>query len=177
MEILKDIVGYEGLYKVSASGDVFSVKKDMKMTLHLDRYGYLIITLFKDKKHKSHKVHRLVANAFIPNPNNHPSVNHKDETKTNNHESNLEWCSSLHNANYGSRNKNISSSQTNRKDQARQVVQLTVGGQYIAEYNSVREAERETAVYRSNIIACCKGNKRYPSAGGFVWMYKELFNK
>lgn len=176
MEIWKDVNGYVGLYKVSNTGKILSMKKGKEMTLHVDVYGYHIATLYKDKKHKTHKVHRLVAIAFIPNPNEYPSVNHKDENKKNNHVDNLEWSSSFYNANYGSRNKNISKTQTNRIDQARHVLQFTRDGLLVAEFESVREAERQTGVYRSNIIACCKGNKRYPAAGGFVWEYKESIN-
>lgn len=172
MEVWKDINEYVGLYKVSNTGKIISMKKGKEMTLHVDVYGYPIVTLYKDKKHKTHKVHRLVAIAFIPNPNNYPSVNHKDENKKNNHIDNLEWSSCFYNANYGSRNKNISKTQTNRIDQARPVLQFTRSGLLVSEFESVREAERQTGIYRSNIIACCKGNKRHPAAGGFVWRYK-----
>ncbi len=173
MEKWKDVFGYEGLYKVSNTGKIFSVKKHIEMKLQLDVYGYKIVTLYKNKKHKTYKVHRLVAIAFIPNQNKQSQVNHIDENKTNNNVCNLEWCSSNYNANFGNRNKNISKKQKNRIDQVKSVMQITSDGRLVAEFESVREAERKTGIFRSNIIACCKGKKRYPKAGGFVWKYND----
>ena len=105
---LQDISGYEGLYAVSTDGRVYSYRKKRFMTPQTERDGYLFVYLIKDKQGTCHKVHRLVAKAYIPNPDNLPQVNHKDEDPTNNDVSNLEWCTAKYNANYGTRNKKLS---------------------------------------------------------------------
>lgn len=103
MEQWKDIKGYEGLYSISSYGRVWSYwKKDFKCP-HPDKDGYLIIGLSKDHKLKKVKLHRLVAEAFIPNPDNLPCINHKDENKANNNVNNLEWCTVSYNNTYGTR--------------------------------------------------------------------------
>lgn len=116
MEEWRDIIGYDGLYQVSNLGRIkrlsrtivsnnrsqFSVKeKILKLGTH--KRGYKTIMLHKNKKHKLWLVHRLVALNFIPNPNNLPQINHKDEDKTNNCVENLEWCTNEYNAHYGTR--------------------------------------------------------------------------
>lgn len=108
----KDIKGYEGLYQISSFGRVKSLKRKVQhgnysytrkerfLVCHEDKYGYLIIGLNKDKEHKTMKVHRLVAEAFIENPKGLQIVNHKDFNRTNNEISNLEWCDCQYNAQY-----------------------------------------------------------------------------
>lgn len=104
-EIWKEVVGFEGSYKVSNLGRVFSYKKVSRKEHFMkpcnDGNGYMIVCLRKQGKKYIKKVHRLVAEAFIPNPQNLPQVNHKDENKANNCVENLEWCSSRYNINYG----------------------------------------------------------------------------
>ena len=109
-EVWKDIAGYEGLYKVSDKGNVYSVeRKDSRgnkcggrtLKPRYDKDGYLRVTLYKDGKEKKKVIHRLVAEAFIRNPNKYPEVNHKDENKSNNELSNLEWCTRKYNINHG----------------------------------------------------------------------------
>jgi group I intron endonuclease len=114
-EIWKDIEGYEGLYQVSNLGDVRSLKyaggnKVKLLKQSTDKKGYKRVVLCKDRKKKNHWIHRLVAIAFIPNPNNLPIVNHIDECKSNNMVSNLEWCTLVYNNAYGTRNERISKS-------------------------------------------------------------------
>lgn len=113
MEIWKDIKGYEGLYQISNYGNVKSlerviednkgsyIKKEKILTPTINNRGYYHIGLRNNSKTKYYYVHRLVAEAFIPNPNNYPIINHKDEDKTNNKVDNLEWCTPKYNANYG----------------------------------------------------------------------------
>lgn len=121
-EIWKDINGWEGLYQISNYGRVkslskylyngygyfWSKEKIMKLTNNQD--GYLRIHLRNNGKRKVYSVHRLVAEAFIPNPNNLPEVNHKDEDTSNSKVDNLEWCTSKYNSNYGNHCKNLSNS-------------------------------------------------------------------
>ena len=107
-EIWKDIEGYEGLYQVSNLGRVKSlkaskIKSERIRKSYQQSSGYISIVLCKNGKVTNHKIHRLVANAFIDNPDNLPEINHKDEDKTNNCVDNLEWCDSSYNKNYGTR--------------------------------------------------------------------------
>lgn len=103
----KWIEGYEGKYKISDRGEVFSMAINSIMKQQ-ENYGYKLVNLAKNGKYKNCRVHRLVAIAFVENIDNKPQVNHIDEDKTNNHVDNLEWVTPLENANYGNRNKNIS---------------------------------------------------------------------
>ena len=109
MEIFKEINGYEGYYLISNQGDVKSVKRNKILKCAIV-CGYKCVNLYANGKNKMHKVHRLVAEAFIPNPNNLPQVNHKDENKLNNCVENLEWCDSKYNNAYGTKGKRISES-------------------------------------------------------------------
>ena len=103
-EIWKNIEGYEGKYQVSNLGRVKSMIGQEKV-LHPKKHrnGHLQIGLHKDKKRKTMYIHRLVAQAFIPKPDNLPCVNHKDENPNNNNVDNLEWCTQKYNCNYGTR--------------------------------------------------------------------------
>lgn len=114
-EVWRDIPGYEGKYQVSNIGNVRSLhyrntNKAQRLNSVINEGGYNIVGLSKDGKSKQYKVHRLVAEAFIPNPNNYPIINHKDENKTNNVVWNLEWCTYEYNNNYGTKNERASKS-------------------------------------------------------------------
>lgn len=113
IEIWKDIPGYEGKYQVSNTGEVESLNyngtgKTKSLKQSTDKKGYKHVRLFKNGKGKTYKVHRLVAMLFIPNPNNLPIINHKDENKTNNNVNNLEWCTYEYNNTYGTARKRAS---------------------------------------------------------------------
>ena len=122
-EVWKEIPGWEGYYMASTHGRIKSVdryvisngrgkyfKKGKILRLETDKDGYKKIQLNKNGKAKKYLVHRLVAMCFIPNPNNLPEINHKDENRANNHVSNLEWCNRKYNCNYGTRNEKVSNS-------------------------------------------------------------------
>lgn len=100
----RPVKGYEGYYEVSDSGDVYRIGKQNKLMPH-EYCGYLYVELSKQGYSKKYRVHRLVAEAFIDNPNKLPQVNHKDENKHNNNASNLEWCTAKYNSSYGTRSK------------------------------------------------------------------------
>lgn len=191
-EIWKDIEGFEGYYKISNFGNVKSydravIKTNNSVIGYLgkllspynDGRGYLKVDLHKNGKRISVRVHRLVAKAFIPNPNNLPTVNHKDENKLNNNASNLEWMSIADNNNYGSRHNKTSLSHRKR---ARTIYQFTKGGFLINSYPSPAEASDWTGIKRGNILGCacgCTSNGIHirKTAGGFIWSYnKDLFN-
>ena len=127
-EFWKDIEGYEGWYQVSSQGRVRSVeryvnykktglsnRKSRILKAKKDYYGYMVVNLSVNCKVKTMKIHRLVADAFIPNPDNLPCVNHKDEDKTNNFVDNLEWCSVAYNNTYGTRIDRVFKTHRNRK--------------------------------------------------------------
>ena len=161
-EIWKDIVGYEGLYKVSNMGRVKSLKygKERILKPQKDRSGYLVVGLWKDGKRKWYLMHRLVATIFCENPHGFKEVNHIDENKTNNYADNLEWCSRSYNINYGTRIQKIS----------KPIIGIDRVTGLIVEFTSAHEAERQTGIAQSTICACCKGKRS--SCGGFYWMYK-----
>ena len=157
----KSIAGYEGLYEVSDMGRVKSLKygKEKILKPQNNHGGYLKVVLCKDGHVKTVKVHRLVAEAFIPNPNNLETVNHKDEVKTNNTVDNLEWMSRADNVAYS------------RPQFYKRGVQMfnKQTGELLSTFPSTHEAERVTGIDQGNICSCCKG--KYKSAGGYVWRY------
>ena len=169
METWKEIAGYEGIYEVSDLGRVKSLgnnksKKEKILKPLNNTRGYLQVMLCKDGHTKRLLVHRLVAKAFIPNPNNLETINHKDEDKTNNFVSNLEWMSIKDNTNYGTRNKRMAEALSKK-------VQMfdKSTGELLATFPSTMEAGRKTGINQSHICSCCNGNRK--SAGGFVWGY------
>ena len=107
--IWKDIPGYEGLYKVSNTGKIFSCVTNWELSVIQKKDGYTCISLCdKDHNKKQYRIHQLVAKAFIPNPNNLPMINHKNEIKNDNRVENLEWCTAQYNTSYGTGPKRIS---------------------------------------------------------------------
>ena len=178
-EVWKDIKGYEGLYKVSNFGRVKSLcrksicgshyitikEKILKPSKTGSDRKYLHIILAKDGINISKFIHRLVAEAFIPNPNNLPQINHKDEDPSNNCVYNLEWCDAKYNCNYGSHNYKNKLSQHNREILCVELNKV---------FYSSRDAEKELNINRSSIISCCKKKYGCKTSGGFHW---EFYNK
>lgn len=168
----RDILGYEGKYMVSNMGRVKSLDynrtgKEKILSPGINTKGYLIVGLFKNGKQNMRLVHRLVAEAFIPNPYNLPQVNHKDENIKNNIVSNLEWCDPKYNTNYGTRNKRVSAKLLNREDLSKPVLCVETGIVYI----SSMDAERKTGADQSSIIKCCRGKLK--TTGGYHWLYTD----
>ena len=113
----KPLLGFDKDYRVTENGDIISMDyrrsgKPKKLAPQRNVHGYAIIKLMKGGKDITYRVHRLVAMAFVPNPEKLPCINHKDENKLNNNPNNLEWCDNRYNNNYGTRNKRISKSVT-----------------------------------------------------------------
>lgn len=129
--------------------------------------GYKCVGLWKNGMGKIEKVHRLVAEAFIPNPDNLPCVNHKDENKLNNSASNLEWCDYLYNNSYGE------NAPLKRMNEARRkrVAMCDHDGKVLAVFNSATEAEKHTGIHQSNISKCCLKRPNCLTAGGYVWKF------
>lgn len=107
MEEWRAVPGYEGLYEVSNKGNVRNVRRNTLLRLTKTKYGYIQVYLYKNGIRTGLRVHRLVAKAFLLNPENLTEVNHKDEDKTNNSVDNLEWCNRSYNINYGTRKDKV----------------------------------------------------------------------
>ena len=157
-EEMKDIVGYEGKYAITRDGRIWSYKRKKYLKPFNNGRGYYMINLYKNGKKKNFQVHRLVAQAFIPNHDNLPVVNHKDECKTNNCVSNLEWCSIEYNNTYGTRIERIS--------KPVYCVELD------RVFKSQVEAARELGLDDSSINHCLKGKQK--TCGGYHWKYAEM---
>lgn len=161
MEEYRDIIGYEGLYQVSNLGNVrnFRTKKVLKGGCDLG--GYRIVSLRKNNIQKTKTVHRLVAKAFIPNPDGLPCINHKDENKLNNNVENLEWCTYQYNNNYGT------FTERRVKKRYKKVQQYDMNGNFIKEFTGLVNAQKETGINRNNITSVSKGKRNH--AGGYKW--------
>lgn len=163
-EIWKDKKDYEGHYQVSNCGRVKSIKfgKEIILKPFTDDRGYYSVVLSKNGIVKKYSVHRLVAEAFIDNPDNLPQVNHKDENKSNNSVNNLEWCDAKYNNNFGTCIERRS------KKKSKPVLQYTLDGEFVREWPSTMECGRN-GFNQGNVVACCQGKlKKYK---GFIWRY------
>lgn len=172
MENWKKIEGYNGRYEVSDKGNVRSIDmfigthvyKGKVLCPHKKKNGYLEIGLTYKGKRKYELIHRIVAKAFISNPDRLPCVNHKDEMKTNNSVTNLEWCDYRYNSTYGTR------IERSFLKQRKKIIQYTREGHVVCEYVSIQEAGRKTKISAGHICHACKGIR--PMAGGYIWKYK-----
>lgn len=174
-EIWKDIKGYEGLYQVSNLGRVRSLDKLSLTNRHKreeyrklkgkilkpikDYYGYLRVGLYKNQKETMHPIHRLVIEAFKPNPLNLPCINHINEIKTDNQPENLEYCTFQYNTEYSC---------------AKPILQYDKQGNFIKEWGSLSEIQRQLGCSISNISNCCLRKFNRKSTYGFKWYYKPI---
>lgn len=212
-EVWKPIKGYEGWYEVSSLGNVRSIavrrsiwgkvhviNRIRNMSLIMGSQGYLRVVLSNNKDKKCVYVHRLVAEAFIPNPKEYPQVNHKDENKCNNCVENLEWCDEKYNSNYGTGRDRMSKALKERyatmghpwegrkhsEDTKRKIRDNHVGRQvgkdnpnhkpvYCVELDrtfwGAKEAHDVLGVNAECICKCCKGKRE--TSGGYHWMYEK----
>lgn len=166
-EIWKDISGYEGLYQVSNLGRVkrfFKNGKENFLSGKKDKDGYIEVILSSNQRKKYYRLHRLVADAFVPNLENKPQINHKDRNKQNNYADNLEWVTCSENVSH--------TFSTGRKIHKRPIIQYTRNMDVVSIWDSIREAGRSLKICEHNINSCCHG--RLATAGGYVWRYKEV---
>ena len=159
---MKDIKNYEGLYAVTSCGKVWSYRNECFLKPKANSKGYLYVCLCKDGQRKWCRIDRLVAEAYIPNPDNLPQINHKDENKANNCLQNLEWCDAKYNHNYGTINEKISNSKKIP------ILQYDLDGNFIREWPSATDVGREVNKGISNCLRC-----KAKSAYGYVWKYKN----
>lgn len=195
-EIWKDIEGYEGKYQVSNLGRVRSLDRKIGNYFRqgkvlkpcVTRNGYLQVYLYnKNSIMKPRRIHRLVANAFIPKPKDKLEVNHIDGNKNNNNMENLEWCTSSENkkhailtglkpkrfkGQFGKGKKNWMYQRRGKDNPcSKTVIQYNKEMNKIAEYGSTCEAERKTGICSTNIAKCCRGGAK--TAGGYIWRYRD----
>ena len=178
---------YEGLYKVSNLGKILSLNynhtgKPGLMNPGTDKDGYLEVGLWKNRKRKPCKVHRLIAEVFLENPEGKPCINHKiegDEGKKINmvifnedgtidtERTTIEWVTREENNNYGTRNERAGKTNTNGKC-SKKVLQFTLDDEFVREWPSIMECERN-GFNHSAVCRCCNGKQK--SAYGFKWCY------
>ena len=191
MKEWREIDGFPN-YMVSNTGEIKSLNynktgREKILIPHKLSNGYLGINLYDDNKRSCYLlIHRLVAQAFLPNPNGYSIINHKDENRSNNSVNNLEWCSYKYNLNYGNRNSKLSNSLTNNPFFSIPVLQYSKTREFLKEFPSIAEAARtinngniKAAV--TNILKCCKGVAdtqfgivRRKTAYGYIWKFKTL---
>ena len=175
-EIWRDVPSFEGLYKVSNTGKVkrlFRNGKERILAGKIDKDGYINVILSKNQKKKHCRLHRIIAEAFVPNPENKPQVNHKDRNKQNNFvdvddvlgaTTNLEWVTASENVIHGY--------VTGRNVRKSSVFQYTRDLKLVSRWDSIREASRALNISPNNISSCCTGNLK--TAGGYIWKHSEV---
>lgn len=181
MEIWKSIENFDK-YEISNYGNVRSKvihrSKNENVPPRISyRYlkpsikrGYATVQISNNYYILTRLIHRLVAKAFIPNPNNLPQVNHKDEDTLNNCVDNLEWCTNEYNSNYGTRNERIGKTAKRNMKLAKPVLQYDLNGNLIKEWFSLEQITRETEFRKPNISKCC--HEKSNTAYGFKWKFK-----
>lgn len=181
-EIWKPVRGFENIYEVSNLGRVKSLARTIKaiygksthyseqkikeriLKPNFSTYGYAYVALSKNGKSKTTLVHRIVAEAFLDNPNNLPCVNHKDENPRNDNVENLEWCTYTYNNTY--KNIHLRKRKTNRR-----VIQYDLDMNELKRWDSITEAAIFYNIENSNISSCCIGKRNH--CAGFKWRYYE----
>ena len=184
-EIWKDVSEYEGFYQVSNKGNVRSLdRRDLRghrrggrmLKPIYDKGGYSRVDLCKNGVLKRKTIHRLVAETFLPNPNDLPQVNHRDEVKDNNNVENLEWCDARYNSNHGTRNERMAQAQSKK------VIAVNAKTGDVIEFNSTMDAERKgysqgcvaaacRGVYKTNYGKLIGDGRTYR---GYKWEYEEI---
>ena len=150
---MKDIKNYEGIYGITSCGKVWSYRNECFLKPRANHKGYLIVQLVKDGKCKNHLIHRLVAEAYLSNPENLPQVDHIDNDKTHNYVNNLQWITNRNNC---------------RKSNNKPILQYTFDGEFVREWECAADVGLQIS---KGINDCLKGRKK--SAYGYLWKYKE----
>lgn len=162
MEIWKQLKNNEN-YQVSSFGRIKSKRGILKPIKKNN--GYLQINLCKNGRYKTYILHRLIAETFIPNPNNLPEINHKDENKENNNINNLEWCTKSYNMNYN----NLS------KRKCKKIYKFSLDNKFLCSYSSITEAANKENICKSGISLCCTNKIKFYK--DFIWKYAKQEDK
>ena len=181
---------FDGLYSVTSDGKLYSARSGRFLKPGTDKYGYLYFVISIGGKRFTLKAHRLVAEAFIPNPDNKPTVNHINEVKTDNRVENLEWAThreqnahgtriarAIANTDWSARSLKMNYREIARKhdyenmnaEQMKKVVQRDLAGNVIAVFNSIGQAARNVEISPGHIWQCCNGQRK--TCKGCVWEY------
>lgn len=178
-EIWKDVDGYNGIYQVSNIGRVRSFiewkdrisENPRILKPQSQKTGYVFVYLSKDNEHRAQRIHRLVADAFIPNPMNKPEVNHIDGNKKNNCVTNLELATRSENSKHAFRIglREFTEKQYEQIMSRAKPVQQMLNGEVVAEHRSSADAQRTTGICRMSISKCYRGMLK--TAGGYYWRY------
>ena len=183
-EVWKDIPGFENVYQISTLGRLKSFKQYQEgivLKQTNDKGGYFSVVLSFDGKVRYTRIHRLVAEAFIPNPEGYNEVNHMDSNKQNNHVDNLEWCDRKHNAKHArDNNPNIIAKMNlhNQYIKPRAILQFDKHGNRVGWFISAQDAGRHTGICARNILQVANGDRNEcgylrKSAGGYVWKFES----
>lgn len=181
--VLERNLGFMGYpnYSVDTEGNVWNIIRGYKLKHSTIKEGYMLVMLYNNGARKSFLIHRLVALAFIPNPNKYPFINHKNENKCDNSVGNLEWCSANYNNNYGTRNirQSVTISGENHpfynktsknSHLSKPILQYSKDNVFIKEWYCATDVYRELGISNSNISSCCHG--KLPHADNFIWRFK-----
>ncbi len=175
--IWKDIPNFEGLYQINEKGEVKDLNRNYIRKNSISTTGYYSIRLRKNKKYKNFLIHRLIALLFIPNPNKYPIINHKDSNRLNNDIDNIEWCTHKQNTKAMiDQERNIAPWKDKKgklNHRSKPVLQFDRDMNFIKEWENAMEIQRELGFLAGNVSACCRGNKNYSYAYGFIWKYKN----
>ncbi len=156
-------------YIIYEDGTIWSIKSKQFIKPWIGTKGYNFVTLQNGNERHNFRLHRLIAEYFVPNPLNKPDVNHKDENKNNNHYSNLEWVTKTENNLYGTRSERSALSRIGNSKICRKVKQYSTNNILIEEYPSITIAKEITHI--NNIIRCCQGKRK--TAGRYIWRYSD----
>lgn len=173
-EIWKDIVGYEGLYQVSSEGRVKSLvrkgkRQEVILKQHNNGHGYLIVVLTRNSISKTFKVHRLVAQAFIPNPQNYRCIDHINTIRTDNRVENLRWVSHTENSANPITKERVTAAVIKRV--GKKVNQYDLEGNLVKTWDTPAKAAKTLGICDGPIRKCCLGKES--TYKGFMWKYKE----
>ena len=164
---MRDIIGYEGLYAVTSCGKIWSYRSKKFLKPVKDAKGYLRVDLYKNGAKANRKIHRLVAETYIPNPSGLPDVGHNDDVKEHNYIGNLYWTEPKENNSHGSHPKKMTQTLKGNRNASKKIVCVETG----VEYESAMEAYRQTNINNASISHVLNG--RAKTAGGYHWRYAD----